>query len=179
MSGCCPPGKGLPNSQAYSADAASPVPTLVPVFESSMLGVGRFWTMGAPAVPFPGGIVSLSLGFMNRNHPGQGNPWNFRHLQFPLLLRTINEPESGNYLQINDSARRMGNWSCPLRFSGTRHPCQCCQEGNVVFWKKIGKHHKDSIPFHLVYCVMTATLQDSNNVQNQTHIICHLTPGHL
>ena len=113
MSGCCPPGKGLPNSQAYSADAASPVPTLVPVFESSMLGVGRFWTMGAPAVPFPGGIVSLSLGFMNRNHPGQGNPWNFRHLQFPLLLRTINEPESGNYLQINDSARRMGNWSCP------------------------------------------------------------------
>ena len=36
-------------------------------------------------------------------------------------------------------------------------------------------YHKDSIPFHLVYCVMTASLQDSNNVQNQTHIICHLT----
>ena len=76
----------------------------------------------------------------------------------------------------NDSARRMGNWSCPLRFSGTRHPCRCCQEGNVVvFWEKIGMYHKDSIPFHLVYCVMTASLQDSNNVQNQTHIICHLT----
>jgi LPXTG-motif cell wall-anchored protein len=36
-------------------------------------------------------------------------------------------------------------------------------------------YQKDSIPSHLVYSVMTASLQDSNNVQNQTHIICHLT----
>ena len=61
--------------------------------------------------------------------------------------------------------------------SGTRYLCRYCQEGNVAFLEKIGMYQKDSIPSHLVYSVMTASLQDSNNVPNQTQIICHLTPS--
>ena len=48
-------------------------------------------------------------------------------------------------------------------------------ERNVVFLEKIGMSHKNSIPFHLVYCVITASIQDSNNAKNQTQIIWHLT----
>ncbi len=72
-----------------------------------------------------------------------------------------------------------GEWEtsrAPFKYSGARYLCRYCQKGNVVvFLEKIGMYQRDSIPSHLVYCVMTASLQDSNNVQNQTHIICHLT----